>query len=124
MIIRVLRGQVQPESLAEFRAQAHGALSDAHGHDGFLCGHVGRQAYGDGSEEVLFVSVWRDLNSLYRWVGGTDLLDTPVLSRGASDVFETYEVQHYEVWEASDQAELEDEPAANLGSPQRHEASA
>jgi heme-degrading monooxygenase HmoA len=115
LIIRVLRGQVQPESLAEFRAQAQGALSDAHGHDGFLCGHVGRQANGDGSEEVLFVSVWRDLNSLYRWVGGTDLLDTPLLNRGASNVFETYEVQHYEVWEAGDQAELEDQAEGSAG---------
>jgi len=48
-------------------------------------------------------------------VGGTDLLDTPLLSRGASDVFETYEVQHYEVWEASDQAEIEDQPASSAG---------
>jgi hypothetical protein len=109
--------------LAEFRAQAQGALSDAHGHDGFLCGHVGRQAYGDGGEEVLFVSVWRDLNSICRWVGGTDLLDTPVLSRGASDVFETYEVQHYEVWEAGDGAELEDQLAASVGSPHRLDGS-
>ena len=123
MIIRVLRGQVQPVRLAEFRAQAQGALSDAHGHDGFLCGHVGRQAYGDGGEEVLFVSVWRDLNSLYRWVGGTDLLDTPVLSRGASDVFETYEVQHYEVWEAGDGAEFEDQATASAGSPHRLDSS-
>jgi heme-degrading monooxygenase HmoA len=90
-------------------------LSDAHGHNGFLCGHVGRQANGDGSEAILFVSVWRDLDSLYRWVGGTDLLDTPLLSRGAFDVFETYEVQHYEVWESGYQAEPEDQTASSAG---------
>lgn len=101
--------------LAEFRAQAQGALSDAHRHDGFLCGHVGRQALGDGGEEVVFVSVWQDLQSLYRWVGGTDLLDTPVLTRGAPDVFETYEVQHYEVWEAGDRTEVDDQPEAGVG---------
>ncbi|MGZ6265864.1 MAG: antibiotic biosynthesis monooxygenase family protein [Candidatus Limnocylindrales bacterium] len=94
--------------LGEFRAQACAALEDARGHDGFVYGHVGRQANPDGSEEVLFVSVWRDLRSLYRWIGGTDLLHTPVLSRGAADVFEHYEVQHYEVWEAGNQAEVGD----------------
>ena len=108
LIIRVLHGQVQPAKLGDFRAQACGALEDARGHDGFVYGDVGRQANADGSEEVLFVSVWRDLRALYHWVGGTDLLDTPVLSRGAAEVFERYEVQHYEVWEAGNQAELED----------------
>lgn len=115
MIIRILRGQVQPVRLAEFRAQAQAALDAAQGHAGFIYGHVGRQSHGDGSEEVLFVSVWQDLHALYRWVGGTDLLETPVLRRGASDVFETYEVQHYEVWEAGDQAEPEDPPEASAG---------
>jgi heme-degrading monooxygenase HmoA len=101
--------------LGEFRAQACAALDDAHCHDGFVYGDVGRQANADGSEEVLFVSVWRDLRSLYRWVGGTDLLGSPVLSRGAADVFEHYEVQHYEVWEAGDQAGMEDPLEAAAG---------
>lgn len=115
MIIGVLHGQVQPVRLAEFRAQAQAALSAAQGQDGFIYGRVGRQSRGDGSEEVLFVSVWRDLHALYRWVGGTDRLETPVLRRGASDVFETYEVQHYEVWEAGGEAEPGDPPAASAG---------
>ncbi len=101
--------------LGEFRAQACSVLDDAHGRDGFVYGHVGRQSHSDGREEVLFVSVWRDLGSLYRWVGGTDLLDTPVLNRGAADVFESYEVQHYEVLESGDQAQFEDPQAASGG---------
>jgi heme-degrading monooxygenase HmoA len=105
LIVRVLRGQVNPARLAAFRSQAHLAIGDARDHDGFVYAQVGRQANGDGSEVVLFVSVWRDLEALYCWVGGTDLLDTPVLRRGAPNLFETFEVQHYEVWEEEDQVE-------------------
>jgi hypothetical protein len=52
----------------------------------------------------VFVSVWRDLEALYCWVGGTDLLDTPVLNTGSPEVFERFEVQHYETYESPDRA--------------------
>jgi heme-degrading monooxygenase HmoA len=116
LIIRILRGRVQPVRQAAFRAQARQALADARGRDGFVSAHVGRQVHGDGTEEVLFVSLWRDLESLYRWVGSTDLLETPVLSRGLPDVFETYEVQHYEVWDDADKAEFASPRSAVIGS--------
>ena len=116
MIIRVLRGRVQPVRQAAFRAQAGQALVDARTHEGFVSAHVGRQVHGDGTEEVLFVSLWRDLESLYRWVGSTDLLETPVLSRGLPDVFETYEVQHYEVWDDTEKVEYASPRSAAMGS--------
>lgn len=74
---------------------------------------MGRQADADGSERIVFVSVWQDLAALYGWLGGTDLLDTPVLGAG-SDVFERYEVQHYEVVEP---AEPDSSPIQAAASP-------
>jgi len=100
LIIRVLKGRVHPGRVALFREQAQQALDDARCHDGLIHAQVGRQAHLDGGEEVLFVSVWRDLEALYGWVGGTDLLDTPVLSGARPDVFEQFEVQHYEAYDA------------------------
>jgi hypothetical protein len=100
VILRVLRGRVQPHRVAELRGRAGRVLEDARRRDGCTYAQIGRQVHGDGSEEVLFVSLWRDLESLYGWVGGTDLLRTPVLSGAGPDLFDSHEVQHYEVWEA------------------------
>lgn len=102
MILRVLRGRVHPGQVVTFREQARDALRDARQHDGLLYAEMGRQAHVDGSEEIVFVSVWRNLDVLYRWVGGTDLLDTPVLDGNNPDVFEHFEVQHYETYGSAD----------------------
>ena len=102
MIVRVLQGRVLPDQTAVFRRQARQALDDARRRDGLLHAQVGRQANPDGSEAIAFVTVWRDLPALYAWLGGTDLLDTPVLSSGDSAVFEYYEVQHFESYEVAE----------------------
>ena len=102
MIVRVLQGRVPPGQAAVFRQQAEQALEDARRHDGLVFAQVGRQAHGDGSEEIAFVSVWRDLEALYGWLGGTDLLDTPVFNGGSPTVFERFEVQHYESYEVAE----------------------
>ncbi len=102
LIVRVLEGRVHPGQVQIFREQAEKALRDARAHDGLVYAHVGRQAHVDGSEHIVFVSVWSDLASLYGWLGGTDLLGTPVLSNGSTEVFERFEVQHYEVVEAAE----------------------
>jgi heme-degrading monooxygenase HmoA len=112
LIIRVLRGRVLPGQVATFREQAHQTVNDARRHEGLIHAHVGRQAHSDGSEEVVFVSVWRDLEALYGWVGSTDLLDTPGLNSGRPDVFDNFEVQHYETYESGEPGQGEAEPAA------------
>ena len=61
---------------------------------------IGRQVHTDGGEEIIFVSIWRDLEALYGWLGGTDLLRTPMLNDGGVEVLEHFEVQHYEVLES------------------------
>ena len=102
LIVRVLEGRVLPGQVSAFREQAQQALHDARKHDGLIYAQIGRQAHADGAEEVIFVSVWRNLEALYGWVGGTDLLDTPMLDRDNPDVFEHFEVQHYETYESAD----------------------
>ena len=122
MIVRVLRGRVRAEQVLAFHEQAQLILDDARRHVGLVHAQVGRQVHSDGAEEVVFVSIWRDLEGLYTWVGGTDLLDTPVLNVGAANLFDHFEVQHYETYEldepqpiiAADEA-VEAEEAIDVG---------
>ncbi len=109
LIVRVLQGRVHSEHLASFRAQAQEALANARRQDGLIYAQLGRQSHPDGGEQVLFVSVWCDLDCLYRWIGGTDLLDTPVLGNGDPSVFEHFEVQHYETYDELEEDFLEGE---------------
>jgi len=75
---------------------------------------IGRQALADGGEEVVFLSEWRNLEAVYKWVGGTDLLDTPVLDGNDTNFFESFEVQHFETYESAetDSQEVERSPTA------------
>jgi hypothetical protein len=96
LIVRILSGVVLPDNVQAFHEEAIAALASARGSEGLLFGEVGRQAHADCSEDVLFVTVWHDLESLYRWLGGNDLLSTPLL-RDAT-LIDGVEVQHYETW--------------------------
>jgi heme-degrading monooxygenase HmoA len=104
LIVRILKGHVQPGQVSAFRVQARQALDNARGHDGIVHAEVARQACTDGGEEVIFVSVWRDLEALYHWVGGVDLLETPMLNNGSTRIFEHFGVEHYEAYEPLDSA--------------------
>ena len=102
LIVRILKGRVIPGQIAAFRAQAQWVLRDIRSHDGSLHAEVARQIHSDGGEEIILVSVWRDLEAIYGWLGVKDLLDTPMADRGEPGVFEHFEVQHYEVLEPDD----------------------
>jgi len=99
LIVRILKGRVGPGHAAIFREQVRRVVRDAQNRDGLVYAHVGRQAYADAGEEMVFVSVWRDLEAIYSWLGVTDLLQTPMLDDGQRDAFERLELQHYEVLE-------------------------
>jgi heme-degrading monooxygenase HmoA len=99
LIVRVLEGRVHSGRVTVFRQQAKRVLEDARREDGLVHAQIARQVNADGGEEIIFVSVWRDLEALYGWLGTTDLLNTPVFNGGTFDVFEHFEVQHYEVCE-------------------------
>jgi hypothetical protein len=79
--------------------------------------HVGRQAHRDGAEQIVFVSVWRDLESLYAWVG-SDLLSTPLLVDCPPGLFDEYDIQHYEVVDLGpEEAEDIDQVGPPSGTP-------
>jgi heme-degrading monooxygenase HmoA len=117
LIVRVLQGHVRPGQTAVFRKQALDALEDARRHDGLVYAQVGRQAHSDGSEEIVFVSVWLDLEALYTWLGGKNLLDTPVATGVSPDAFERFEVQHYEAFEGGGTEAFDDDKALEAASP-------
>jgi heme-degrading monooxygenase HmoA len=102
LIVRILKGRVTPGQLAAFRSQAHWVLRDIREQDGSVHAEIARQTHADGGEEIILVSVWRDLDAIYGWLGVTDILQTPMRGRGEPNVFEHFEVQHYEVLETDD----------------------
>jgi heme-degrading monooxygenase HmoA len=107
LIVRILKGRVQPGQVAVFREQALQVLHDVRQRDGLVHAQLGRQVHSDGAEEVIFVSVWVSLEDLYRWVGSTDLLDTPVQNGGRPNIFDHFEVQHYETYVSVDSESIE-----------------
>jgi hypothetical protein len=97
LIVRLLQGRVRADSINLFREQMGLSLARTRRHEGCSFAQVGRQAHKDGSEEVVFLSVWSGLEPLYAWVGGIDLLNSPVIAGDAPDVFVYFDIQHYEV---------------------------
>ena len=93
-IVRVLRGVVAEANVESFHAQAGKLLVAAKGSEGLLFGEMGRQIHPDCGEAIVFVTVWRDLDCLYRWMGMDDLLSSPILGDGL--MLDELEVQHYE----------------------------
>jgi heme-degrading monooxygenase HmoA len=99
LIVRVLHGRVKADSIGLFREQAGLALARTRRHEGCSFAQVGRQTHKDGSEEIVFLSVWSDLEAVYAWVGGIDLLNAPVIAGDKPEVFVYFDIQHYEVVE-------------------------
>ena len=97
MIVRVLQGRVRADGIGLFREQSRRVLARTRAQDGCSFAQVARQAHSDGSEEIVFLSVWRDLEAVYDWVGCVDLKTAPVISGDRPDVLEYYDIQHYEV---------------------------
>ena len=56
---------------------------------------VARQVRSDGGEEIASVSVWRDFDAIYGWLGATNLLDMRMMDPG-EQILGDFEVQHYE----------------------------
>ena len=97
LIVRVLKGRVPPEQVAPFHAQAQLVIEDLRKRDGLLHTEVARQVHSDGGEEIILVSVWSDFGAIYGWLGVLDVLDTPMVNGGEPNLFERFDVQHYEV---------------------------
>lgn len=97
MIVRVLQGRVKADAISLFREQSALALARTRSHEGCSYAQVARQSHKDGSEEIVFLSVWSDLTAVYDWVGGVDLVNAPVIAGNAPEVFAYFDIQHYEV---------------------------
>lgn len=122
MIVRILKGRVNPGQLTAFRTQAQWVLRDIREQDGIVHAEVARQVYADGGEEIILVSVWRDLEAIYSWLGVTDILQMPMRGRGEPNVFERFEVQHYEGVEGDDLAAVTAEKLAAAADGSRRAA--
>jgi hypothetical protein len=97
LIVRVLVGRVNADSIGDFRDQASRALGRAREHPGCVFAQVGRQAVRDGSEDIAFVTAWNNLDTLYDWVGDRDLLGSPAVDGSLENTFQSFDIQHYEV---------------------------
>jgi hypothetical protein len=97
VIVRVLVGRVGVDCIELFRDQASAALGRAREHPGCVFAQVGRQALRDGAEDIAFVTAWSNLDTLYDWVGDSDLLTSPAAAGRLEDSFESFDIQHYEV---------------------------
>jgi heme-degrading monooxygenase HmoA len=95
LIVRILKGRVSPEQVELFRVRALRALEGARAHPGLVHAEVARQVRSDGGEEIAIVSVWRDFDAIYGWLGATNLLDTLMMEPG-EHILGDFEVQHYE----------------------------
>jgi hypothetical protein len=55
----------------------------------------GRQIHGDGSESFVYVTTWVDMQAVYDWVGGRDLISTARLMGDLEGLVDEVELQHY-----------------------------
>jgi hypothetical protein len=105
VIVRMLQGRVKAECVGLFREKAARALELTRSRRACSFASVGRQSNKDGSEEIVFLSVWNELADVYDWVGGIDLLCEPMIAGDRPEVFAYYDIQHYEVVETSTEGE-------------------
>jgi hypothetical protein len=89
---------VRADHVNSFREQASLFLGQVREMDGCGFAQVGRQVNKDGSEEVVVVTSWTCLDAIYAWVGGSDLLSSPLLAGRLQDLLEHHDIQHYEAF--------------------------
>ena len=95
MIVRVVTGRVVPRHASEFRRFTMEQIGRLRRTDGLLDALAGRQVEPDGEPFVL-VTLWRDLEAIYRWLGEDDLLGSLGPLRAHPDWVEGVDIQHYE----------------------------
>jgi hypothetical protein len=95
VIVRILHGYAEAHHAGSLWGVLADRLARARVPEGRLSATFGRQVHGDGSESFVYVTTWRDMESIYAWVGGRDLIGTPRLLRGLESLLDGFEVQHY-----------------------------
>ena len=107
MIVRVLRGHVEPNHATMLWGQLSERLAHSEVPEGQLSATFGRQVHGDGTESFVYVTTWRDVESIYAWVGGPDLVSTPRFLLGLEELVDGFEVQHYLGFEPDEPADYQ-----------------
>ena len=95
MIVRVLRGHVSARNAPQLWAGLAERMSGIGAPAGRLGAIFGRQINGDGSEGFVYVTTWVNMEAVYDWVGGPDLISTARLMRDLEFLLDDFEVQHF-----------------------------
>jgi hypothetical protein len=95
VIVRVLRGHVSARNAPQLWAGLAERMSGIGAPAGQLSATFGRQIHGDGSESFVYVTTWVDMQSVYEWVGGRDLVSTARLMHDLEGLMDDFEVQHF-----------------------------
>jgi len=95
VIVRVLRGHVTARNAPQLWAGLADRMAGIEPPAGQLGATFGRQIHGDGSESFVYVTTWVDMESVYEWVGGRDLVSTARLMHDLEGLMDDFEVQHF-----------------------------
>jgi heme-degrading monooxygenase HmoA len=113
MVIRIVTGRVKQGREGEFNAlMREQRLPEMRRQGGFVYAKFGRQIRPDG-ERFIFISEWRDVSSLYDWIGPD--LTKPVTIRGAEHLVDEYKVELYEAMDVPLQPETAEPQAGFAG---------
>jgi len=95
LVIRVVRGLVAAQDVGPLHDQVQRLATGIRASPGCVQAWAGRQVLADSGERIVIVSVWRTMDALYAWLGGIDLLNSPL--HGADRLFRDFDVQHFEL---------------------------
>ena len=113
MVIRVVRSLVAARDVGRMHDRIRRLETEIRSAPGCVQACAGRQVLADSRERIVLVSVWRNLDALYAWLGGRDLLNSPI--RGADHLFREFDVQHFELLGAAGEDAATVEASAVVG---------
>ncbi len=94
MIVRVLSAKVRAGRVAAFNVLFRRQVSLLRAQPGLAYIRLARRLQPDGGQEAVLFEEWRDIASLYAWVGPN--LTEPRLVPGARELIDELVVSHYE----------------------------
>jgi hypothetical protein len=95
VVIRVMRGRVEPGRADELHARMRTLVESARSNPACNFIQLGRQVFEDRTEEVVLVTVWDSIAAIYEWIGCGDLLAHGIPD-GGDPLFSQVDVQHFE----------------------------
>jgi hypothetical protein len=99
LIARILKGSVAAELVPAFHAMAGGTMLEVRKQGGLCEAFVARQIESDGSEQIVFTTVWEDMPALYAWIGACDLMEVPAPIQAFEGLVAARDLQYFEVLE-------------------------